>query len=84
MKRSEMVKKIATKIVSFKGDLPPSRNDEFVASATLRTLEELGMKPPPYTKTEMREEWEVDNRHRDGGFVRNKPVEITRFEWEAE
>ena len=49
MKRSEMVQKIAAKIASFKGDLPPSRNDDFVASAILTLISEQGMLPPPFT-----------------------------------
>jgi hypothetical protein len=56
MKRSEMLEKIAMKIASFKGDLPVSRNDLFIASAVLKIVEENGMKPPIY----MNNEQEVD------------------------
>lgn len=46
MKRSEMVEEIAKVIARFRGDLPPSRNEHFVASAIIEKMKELGMQEP--------------------------------------
>ncbi len=71
MKRSEMVEKIAVVIARFKGDLPVSRNDEFIASAVLALMEEEGMKPPGILLKD-------GSAHQEGYYPDGMPVS----EWE--